>query len=81
MLQEKRWPVGTEELVGAVITSLDWEYHLEKDGIDYRLEIVEDWPWTCFCDCCCTCRPSSYFRAFRVEMVEVPEPKVKKKGK
>lgn len=64
---QKEVYVGTEELVGAVITEdLYQEFRLEKNGVKYKLEIEQEWDY-CYCyPDYCSCTPSVYMRASRI---------------
>lgn len=61
---------GTEDLVGAVVTYVGWnEFLLEKDGVEFKLIIEQDWGY-CYCydyddGGRCSCTPTIDMRAQR----------------
>ena len=74
--------IGTEDLVGATVTSCYGnEMTLEKDGRSFFVDLeYEYWYNTCMCDGPCYCShgdSSAYFVAR--EVVEVPDKKPRKK--
>lgn len=66
-----KWVVcGTDELRDAVITYVEYDgsVQAEKDGVQYRTEIYQDWGY-CYCydynygdDARCTCTPTMSVR-------------------
>ena len=71
--------IGTDDLVGAVVTGIDSsEMYLEKDGrtLGIELEMDSDYHSMCGCECGGCCGPGysyAYFRA--IEVVEVQKRK------
>jgi hypothetical protein len=68
MTELRRSCIGTEELVGATVTRVDWdEMWLEKDGrtLHVSLEYSEDYDscWEGDCSCSYGNASSAYFRA------------------
>jgi queuine/archaeosine tRNA-ribosyltransferase len=65
----RRVYIGTDELVGATITSVDWnDMTLEKDGrkLFLSLEYEEDYHSMCEGNCC-SHSSTAYFRAEEVK--------------
>lgn len=61
MAKIKEVVIGTSDLVGATVVSVDWDtVTFERDGRTFRLELeYESWYDTCMCEGPCYCSHSS----------------------